>query len=180
MLLKGVASRYSDALALMAEQAGGMEAVERDLELILSTVEGHRALEDHLLSPTVATAVKRSVVKGLFEKRISDTVLRFLYVLVDKGRENYLSLIHEVFRAKVQEQRNELACHVRSATSLTGVQEKELKTQLESVTGKTILLTQEVEPELLGGFVVVVGDKVIDTSFRKQLSELQERLARVE
>lgn len=179
MLLRGIASRYSEALVLLADKAGGPEAIEKDLELVIGTVEGHAGLKHNLFSPTVATAVKRSVLSGIFKGKVSDTVLHFLFVLVDKGREQYLSLVLEVFRTRLREQRGEIECRVRSAKKLTAAQRKDLEAQLEGFTGQKVILSEEVDPDLLAGFVVFVGDQVIDVSFRNQLNEIRDRLARV-
>ena len=68
---------------------------------------------------------------------------------------------------------------MRSAKKLTAELRKSLEKSLETFTGKKVKLTEAVEPELVASMVIVVGDRVIDTSFRHQLSEIQEKLSRV-
>lgn len=179
MLLKAVAVRYADALYSLADKAGGLSAIEADLELAAKTVESHVGLSHALMAPTVADTVKRSILTQIFENKVSDTVLRFLYVLVDKGREEYLGLILQAFRDRLRADRGEVEAHVRSAKKLTAELRKSLEKSLEAFAGKKVKLTEAVEPELVAGMVIVVGDRVIDTSFRHQLSEIQEKLSRV-
>ncbi len=179
MLLRAVAVRYAGALHALADKAGGLEKVESDLSLVAETVASHAGLQQALLSPTVADTVKRSVVEKIFQGKVSDTVLRFLFVLVDKGREEYLATILEVFRERLRSDRGEVEAHVRSAKKLTAELRKSLEKSLEAFSGKKVKLTEAVEPELVAGMVVVVGDRVIDTSFRHQLSEIQDKLSRV-
>ena len=180
MLLKAVASRYADALFSLAEKAGGLEKVEQDLALVDEALEEHSGLRHSLVSPTVANTKKHSIVEKVFSGRISDTMLRFLYVLIDKKREEYVSTILSVFRERLREERGEVECHVKTATALTATLRKDLEKSLKSFTGKKVQLTEEVSPDLLAGMVVLVGDKVIDTSFRHQLSEIASKLSRVE
>jgi F-type H+-transporting ATPase subunit delta len=179
VLLKAVATRYANALYTLADKAGGVDKVESDLALAVETVEGHDGLRGALLSPTVPDPVKHRVLEKVFQGKVSDTVLRFLYVLVDKGREGYLSIILDVFRERLRTERGEVECHVRSAKKLTAELRKGLEKNLEAFAGKKVKLTETVDPDLLAGMVVVVGDRVIDASFRTQLNEIKDKLARV-
>lgn len=180
MLLKAVAVRYADALMALEKKAGGLDKLEEDLQLVATTVSEHIGLKSALESPTVDSSKKHAVLKGVFQKQVSAPVLHFLYVLVDKGREEYLSTIQEVFQERLREVRGEVSCHVRTAKPLTAAIRKDLESSLRAFSGKKIQLTEEVEPELLAGMVVTVGDRVIDTSFRHQLREVEERLSKVE
>lgn len=161
-------------------KAGGLEKLEQDLSLVASTVGEHESLRSALESPTVASQKKRSVLEKVFASKISPTVLHFLYVLVDKKREEYIETILVAFQERLRDKRGEVACHVRSAKPLTASLRKDLEKSLNAFSGKKVQLTEEVEPALLAGMVVTVGDRVIDTSFRHQLREVEERLSRVE
>lgn len=180
MLLRAVASRYADALFSLADKAGGIEKVEQDLALVDETMTENPGLKHSLVSPTVANTKKHSIVEKVFSGRISDTLMRFLFVLVDKKREVYLSMILSVFRERLREERGEVECHVKTAAALTASLRKDLEKSLGSFTGKKVQLIEEVSPDLLAGMVVMVGDKVIDTSFRHQLNEIAAKLSRVE
>lgn len=180
MLLRAVAVRYADALMSLADKAGGLEKLDADLGLVASTIAEHEGLRSALESPTVPSTKKHTVLKAVFEGKVSSTILNFLYVLVDKKREEYLGKILEVFQERLREARGEVACHVVSAKPLTAAIRKDLEKNLKSFSGRTVQLTEEVQPELLAGMVVTVGDRVIDTSFRNQLREIGERLSRVE
>lgn len=178
MLLRAVAVRYADALYSLGKEAGGLDKVAADLELAATTVSGHEGLSRNLFSPTVPDVIKRSLMQKIFEGKVSDTVLRFLYVLVDKNREEYLPTILEVFQERLRQDRGEVECRVSSAKALTSALRKDLQKSLSDFTGKKVQLIEEVEPELLAGMVIVVGDRVIDTSFRHQLREIEDRLSR--
>jgi F-type H+-transporting ATPase subunit delta len=180
VLQKAVAVRYADALLSLTDKAGGLDKLDENLTLVATTIAEHDGLRSALESPTVPSTKKHAVLKSVFENEISPTVLRFLYVLVDKKREEYLGTILEVFQERLRDARGEVACHVRSAKPLTTTIRKELQKNLKKFSGKTVQLTEEVEPELLAGMVVTVGDRVIDTSFRNQLREVEDRLSRVE
>ncbi len=180
MLLRAVAVRYADALYSLADKAGGLGKIEEDLTLISETVASHDGLTYALVAPTVATSVKHSILTQVFEKHVSETMLRFMYVLVDKKREEYLDTILEVFQERLREERGEVECHVTSAKALTSALRKDLEESLESFTGKKVQLVEDVDADLVAGMVVVVGDRVIDTSFRNQLREIEDRMSRVQ
>lgn len=179
MLLKAVAVRYAGALYSLSEKAGGVTKLEQDLDLAVATIKSHDGLSSVMRSPTVADAVKRSILHGIFDGKVSSTVLHFLYVLVDKGREGYLETILEVYRERLRGERGEIEATVDTAKPLTAELRKSLISSLEGFTGKKITLVERVDPDLIAGMVVVVGDRVIDTSFRRQLTEIQERLSGV-
>jgi F-type H+-transporting ATPase subunit delta len=180
VLLRAVAQRYAGALLSLEKKAGGLDKLEKDLDLVATTMREHDGLRLALESPTVASTKKQAVLKGVFAKDVSETVLHFLYVLVDKKREEYIETILSVFQERLREMRGEVACHVRSAKPLTSSVRKDLEKSLKTFSGKSVQMTEEVEPELLAGMVVTVGDRVIDTSFRQQLREVEDRLSRVE
>lgn len=180
MLLKAVAVRYADALVSLADKAGGLDKLGEDLEVVSTAVAEHDGLRQALESPTVPSSKKHAVLKGIFEGKVSSTILNFLYVLVDKKREEYLGTILEVFQERLREARGEVACHVSSAKPLTSAVRKDLEKSLNEFSGKKVQLTEEVDPGLLAGMVVTVGDRVIDTSFRNQLREIEDRLSKVE
>lgn len=172
--------RYADALVMLADKAGGLDKLDEDLKTVASAIAEHGGLRHSLESPTVASLKKQTVLKRVFEGKVSDTVLRFLYVLVDKKREKYVATISEAFQERLRERNGEVACHVKSAKPLTPTVREDLEKRLATFSGKKIQMTEEVEPELLAGMVVTIGDRVIDTSFRHQLREVQSRLSDVE
>lgn len=180
MLLNAVAQRYAGALLSLEKKAGGLDKLEKDLEFVAATMREHEGLRSAMESPTVASSKKQAVLKGVFAKDVSQTVLHFLYVLVDKKREEYIGTILTVFQERLREMRGEVACHVKSAKPLTSTIRKDLEKSLKAFSGKDVQLTEEVEPDLLAGMVITVGDRVIDTSFRHQLREVEDRLSRVE
>ena len=108
MLLKAVAQRYAGALLSLEQKAGGLDKLEKDLELVAATMREHDGLRHALESPTVASSKKHTVLKGVFEKEVSSTVLHFLYVLVDKKREEYIETILTVFQERLRERRGEV------------------------------------------------------------------------
>lgn len=179
MQLKAVAVRYAGALYSLAEKAGGVAKLEADLALVVETLNGHEGLSQSLVSPTVADTVKRSVLAKIFKSKVSDTVLHFLYVLVDKGREDYVGAILESLRERLRADRGEVEAKVSSAKKLTMELRKGLEESLASFTGKKVKLVEAVDPDLIAGMVVVVDDRVIDTSFRHRLAEIQERLSSI-
>jgi F-type H+-transporting ATPase subunit delta len=172
-----VARRYAQALHAQAEQSGQVAAVDADIETIRATLAGSDDLRRLLGSPIVARGKKRSILHALFGAQIGKSSLAFLDLLVDKDREGDLAEIAEAYQAMRDRQQGVVVAQVRTAIELTPAEQSELKAALAGPAGGTVRLETRVEPDLIGGMVVRLGDTVYDGSVRHQLQQLRERFA---
>ncbi|HXE72691.1 MAG TPA: ATP synthase F1 subunit delta [Candidatus Nitrosotenuis sp.] len=177
MLDETVAARYAEALYELARQDPGPAFALRELEDVARTLAGHAALNRALRAPTVPAQVKKAILKRLLEPRVRALILHFLYLLVDKRREAYLEAIVEAFRRKLRDEQGLVRCRVEVAAPLTTGTRDRLLERLSALTGKKVELEVVVRPEILGGAVLTVGDRLIDGSLRRQLEDLRERLS---
>ncbi len=129
-----------------------------------------------LASPSVAVAAKDRILTEAFEGKASPTVFRFLRVLNRHGRLAILPAIIEQARATLDRRRNRRPVTVRSAVPLDEGQQASLRDRLASMIHATPVITLEVDPSLIGGLVVQVGDDVYDASVRNRLERLRRRL----
>ncbi len=139
----------------------------------------HEQLKQAIESPTVPDQVKKSILKQLLEKRVTPVTLHILYVLVDKKREAYLNQIISALEEIKRRENQVVQCHVRVPRSFTKKLQASLEKNLQEYTGKTVELVVEEDPDLLGGMIVTIGDRIIDGSMETQLAQIQERLAKV-
>lgn len=172
-----VARRYAQALTEEAQSTGQLDAVDADVALLTETLAGSRELRTALTSPIVSHAKKDAVLQGLFGGRVSDLTLRFLRLLVDKQRDGQVPGILDAFRQLRDERTGTVEARVRAAQPLSEDQVRELKAVLEARSGKTVRLRYEIDPALIGGLVVRVGDVVYDRSVKHQLETLRGQLA---
>lgn len=178
MHLDAVAARYARALFDLAKRNNQLDVQLGELVKVDLLFRGNAQLSRALQSPTVPTAVKKLILKRVLEGSVGSTTLNFFYVLVDKGREIYLGAITEAFKELLREERGQIRIVIQSAADLGATTRQQVETRLREYTGKQVELHYEVHPELLGGLVIRLGDRIIDGSVRQQLAQIHERLAR--
>ena len=171
-----LARRYAQALFDTARKDGTIERVETDLETIDALIRTQPNLLRILRSPVIARPQKKELVRRLFENQVSNLTLRFLNLLIDKRREAVLPEVNRLFRALSYEAENILPVTATVARRLTPEERAHLAEALGHRTGKSIDLAEEVDPELIGGVVLRLGDTIIDGSVAGQLRRLRQRL----
>lgn len=173
---ESVARRYAAALFLQSERTGSLDASYKDLQLVGQTLQQTPKLGTILSQPLISEQKKKDALKLAFGKNVSAPTIGFLSLLVDKRRIDILSDVIDEFVAQVREKRNIQAATATSAVPLTTVQKSQLIKNLEERTGKKIELTSEVDPSVLGGVRVRIGDTVLDGTVRGNMDRLREKL----
>jgi len=180
---KIVARRYAKALFALAEKAGG-EAPARfgaDLEAFAAVLEVSPDLLRFFANPVIGDEVKRSVLAELVTKLSpSHLVANFLSLVIEKGRVSAVSDIAALYRALLDETNGILRGQLVTSFALSETRQDQIKTTLEKQSGKTMELSFVVDPALLGGVLLKIGDKVLDASLRAQLAILKEQIKRGE
>jgi F-type H+-transporting ATPase subunit delta len=168
---------YGEALVNAASKDGSVEAVLDDLDAIVTDVlHAQPQFAALLSSPAVRAQDKDRILRDTFEGRAHPTVVRFLLVLNKHGRLNLLAPIAYQARAIWDRRQNRRPVTVRSATPLDDGQQAALRDRLAKLTGATPIVRLEVDPGLLGGLVIQVGDEVYDASLRNRLEQLRRSL----
>ena len=173
---ESVARRYAAALFEQAHKAGTVAAVGDELALAAQTVAQTGALRALLGQPLVTEGRKKQALRNALGDRVSPAVLAFLDLLVDKRRIGLLPEVQQEFARRVLEYRNIARARAVTAVPLTAEQTAALERSLEARTGKNILLETEVDPSVLGGVLVRIGDTVFDGTVRGNLERLREQL----
>ncbi|SRR5581483_3854443 len=170
-----VAVRYAHALMGLAEEMKLLDKIAEDFRDIEQTLRGSRELRLVLTSPIIAPDQKRNILSEVFAKRSSDLTMKFIALLIEKGRSEYLFATAEEFLAMLDAKRNILRAKIQSASPLTEKERMELEAKLERMTGKRIHAEFTIDPSLRGGFVARMGDAMVDASLRHQLELLREQ-----
>lgn len=173
-LISGLAGRYANAVFELAQEERAVETVERDFATLLGLI--HK-------SPDLARLVKAPVYSRDQQKAGMDAVLRrmeaapltvkFVLLLAIKGRLFVLADVIRAFVLLAAKQRGEVSAEVASARPLSDAEVAELKAVLKSKLGRDARLDAKVDPSLLGGLVVKVGSRMIDSSLRTKLDGLR-------
>ena len=169
--ISGVADRYARSLFDLALESNAVVAVEADLGRFEALIEGSDDLRRLIYSPVFSADDQLKAIATIADKaKIGGLVGNFLRVVAQNRRLFVLPGIIRAFRIVAAEHRGEAAAEVTSAHALSAAQEKELKAALKSVAGKDVSITVTVDPSLLGGMVVRIGSRQIDTSLKTKLN----------
>lgn len=171
-----VARRYAAALFHIAQRENISDVVDRDLRGVAKLLADHPQVMDALLVPRVPLERKKAVLASLFGDRIQPITRRFLELLVDKQREALLTEVADAYSRLADEAHNVVAVEVRSALPLDEDQTARLKARLDEITGRDARLETVLDPNLVGGLVVRIGDTVIDGSVRGYLEQFFNKL----
>lgn len=170
----GIAQRYATAVFELAKEAKKVKAVETDLNALhdaMSTSDDFRAL---IHSPIYTRDQQAAAVKALSKKmKLSPIVGNTLSLMASKRRLFVLPQLVQTLRDIIADDKGEVTADVTSAKALTKTQADKLAASLKKTTGKTVTLHQTVDESLIGGLIVKVGSKMIDTSIRSKLNSLQ-------
>lgn len=172
-----IARRYASALYQEAESEGQVEQVDAGIEAVRETLSESPELERLFASPVISTEKKSAIVRRLFEGKVEPLVLNTMLLLIEKGREEMVPDVVRAYAVLRDERLGVVEALVKTALPLAADETEALRDALEKSTGHNIRLRLEVEPELIGGLVVRVGDTVYDGSARHQLEMLREQFA---
>jgi len=176
----GVAERYASSLFELALEAGVVEAVGADLDRFQALLDESDDLKRLVVSPVFSAEDESKAISAIAEKAgISGLAANFLKVVANNRRLFAVPGMIASYRTTAAAHRGEIVAEVTSAHALDEAQETELKAALKSVTGKDVTIDLTVDPSLLGGLIVKVGSRQIDTSLRTKLSTLKLALKEV-
>ncbi|MER8483127.1 F0F1 ATP synthase subunit delta [Mesorhizobium sp. M1322] len=177
--ISGVAERYAGSLFDLALQANSVAQVEADLNSFAAML-GSADLTRLINSPVFSSEDQAKAIAAIADKAgITGLTGNFLRVVAQNRRLFAIPGVIKAFRQIAAEHRGETAAEVTSAHALTDAQQTELKAALKSVAGKDVAITVTVDPSLLGGLVVKIGSRQIDTSLKTKLNSLKLALKEV-
>lgn len=179
-LISGVAERYASSLFEVALEAGKVDAIGAALDGFQALVDESADLKRLVLSPVFTAEDQTNALVALAQKAGLDAlVTNFLKVVAGNRRLFALPGMIKAYRQIAAAHRGEVTADVTSAHALTAEQDSELKAALKGVTGKDVTLAVTIDPSILGGLIVKVGSRQIDTSLRTKLSTLKLALKEV-
>ncbi len=172
-----LAGRYASALFDLAVEAGTVSAVESDLDKLEQALGESADLRALIRNPEVSRGQMGKVMAALGQPLgLSELAQHFLGVLSANRRMGELPAVIRAFRAIASAQRGEVNAEVASAHPLTDEQLSTLEQKLRAREGRTVKLRSRVDPDLLGGLVVTIGSRRIDSSIRTRLNSLAQAM----
>lgn len=180
-MAKLVSKTYGEALFELAMEENVLDTVQEEAVAVLEIFEQNEELVKLLNHPKISKEEKVAVIENVFKGRASDTVVGFLVLIVEKGRYNEISRIFDYFLEQVKEFKKIGVAYVTSATSLTAKQQKKIEEKLLATT-KYIQFEMhfDVDADLIGGMIIRIGDRVVDSSIRTKLNQMTQTLLKVQ
>jgi F-type H+-transporting ATPase subunit delta len=176
--LKSASLQYANALADIALAQGAAEPAAKQLADFAAAYAESAELRTFLASPAVTLDAKHAVVEKLVARLGASKIIRnFLFLIADNRRTQILPEIVAAFQQVVRQRQGLAEAEVSSAIEMSAAQKNELAKTLERLTGKKIETKYSLDPALLGGAVVRIGDTIYDGSLRSRLNEMRARLA---
>ncbi len=176
MLNKSVARRYAEAFFSIARETGKVDELQQELETLVSVIETTENLPEYFAHLLIPAKDKKDVANKIFAGQVSQITLNFLNMIIDKRRETYIGAITEEYRDMADELRNITKAELTAAVSVSEADMKNLEQNLSVKTGKTVQLSLKVDPALIGGLKIRIGDQIVDATVAKKLEMLKEQL----
>ncbi|WP_375174596.1 F0F1 ATP synthase subunit delta [Pseudooceanicola sp.] len=170
----GIAQRYATAIFEIARDSNDLASLETGVADLGTALEDSEDLRDVIASPVYSRDAQGKAVAALADKMGLPTVLKnTLGLMAEKRRLFVLPQLVSQLQALIADHKGEVTAEVVSAKALTKTQETKLSKVLSAQVGKDVKLNSSVDESLIGGLVVKVGSKMIDTSVKAKLASLQ-------
>ncbi len=176
-----IAQKYAKGLFAVGKELGKAKEFGEELKKVYEFLSAHpevlEALQSPIYPPDLKLEIVEEIIKGL---SLDEEVARFLRLLVEKKRIQFIKEIIEIYDELLDEEMGIARAEVRIAFEPTEEDLSKLSEALKKLVGKEVRLQVRVDPELIGGLVVKVGDLVLDGSVRAQLQAFKESIIRGE
>ncbi|MGB9626732.1 MAG: ATP synthase F1 subunit delta [Phycisphaerae bacterium] len=167
---------YAHALLDVANERGQTEEIAGQFADLAAYMDRDREFAGFLTALTLDDRLRRASLDRLFRGKMNDLLLNTLQVLNDRGRPDLVQIVYERFRLRLQEQRGEIEVTVRTAVPLSDELRETIRKFLGEQLGREVILIHHVDPALLGGLIVHVGDRRLDASLAQRLRKLHGQL----
>lgn len=170
------ATRYAKSLMDLALEANQLDAVRKDMKAIEEVCHSNREFDLFLKSPVIKTDKKIQVLKSIFEGKISPLSMSFISLIASKHRESYMPEIAAAFDEQYKANKNIFTAVVTSAKGLDAASREKVMELLRSQMKGEVELVEKINPATIGGFILKIGDRQIDRTVSRQLSNLKKEL----
>lgn len=172
-----VASRYAKSLIDLAREQNALEAIHTDMQQVISVLKSNPMLQAVLKNPIIKLDRKESILRALFGKTGHPALVSFFSLLVKKGRAGILFAAAQEFIREYNAEKGIIEASVISAAPLSEEHRRQIMAIVQNNGGNEVILNNEVDPELIGGFILTVGDRQIDASIAGKLNKLEQHFS---
>ena len=180
-MAKLVSKTYGQALFELALENNALEQILEEEAFVKEVFAENGDLVTLLNHPKLSKDEKIQVVENIFKGNMSDTMLGFLVTIVKKERFGELEHIFQYLEEKVREYKNIGVVNVTTAVELSDEQKERLKDRLLEITSfKQLEFDYSINPDIIGGMILRIGDRVVDSSIRTEIDEMAKSLSKIQ
>ena len=172
-----VASRYAKSLLEIALEQNNVDAVLGDMKFLIQTHDETRDFGIMIDSPLINADKKISIFELIFDQ-FEETSMKFVKLITKNGREDVLPEIARSFEAQVKEHRGIVPIVITSAMKLDEATKQKIVAKVQQTVKGELEIEEKIDPSLIGGFIVRMGDLQLDASIANQFNNLKQRLTR--
>ncbi len=178
-MAKLVSKTYARALFELAVEGQMVDQILAEYEFVKDSFDKFPEFLEIIKSPKLSHDEKKNIITETFGDKISETLTSFFKILIDKKRSDVIRDVYNDFVVMVDDKKGLVVAKVESVIPLAANEIEVLVTKLNKVTGKTVTIDNVINPDIMGGLVVKVGDKVVDGSVKRKLENMRHELAQI-
>lgn len=180
-MAKLVSKVYGDALFEAAVEAKKMDEMYEEVVQLLVILKANEELQKMLSNPKIIREDKENVIETVFRDRVSSEIVELMKLMIAKGRYSEIESVFEYFIGLVKEEKKIGIAYVTTAVELADKQKKEVvKRLLETTRYESFEMNYIVDPTIIGGMIIRIGDRVVDSSIKTKLYELSKDLRKIQ
>ena len=180
-MAKLVSKVYGDALFEAAREVGRMDDIYVEVQELQKLLRENEDLQKMMENPKVIREDKENVIETVFRGRISDEIVELMKLMIAKGRYSNIESVFDYFIGLVKEEKKIGIAYVTTAVELTDGQKDEIvRRLLETTRYESFEMNYAVDASLIGGMVIRIGDRVVDSSIKTKLYELSKSLRKIQ
>ena len=176
MITSSISKEYAKALFLLARREGNLDEIGSELESFNALVETSKPIKNFLLAPQLSTETRIQALKHALSGNVSGELFKFLLVLTQKRRLDYLAGICASYHEELNKFYKQVDVSIESAVDLTEKEKNTLVTGLSEHLKRKVVAKVKVNPGLLGGLICRIGDVVYDGSIRRRVQRLSSQM----
>ena len=180
-MAKLISKTYGDALLSIAIEENKVDDFQSEITAIMSILKDNPDFAKLMNNPRISIADKENVVVEVFDKRISEELVGFFSMIVKKGRYAQIDEILQYFLDEVKKLKGIGVAYVTTPVALNDTQKKSVEDKLLKTAGyKEMEMHYSIEPSLIGGMQIRIGDRVVDSSISTKITKMQQELMKVQ
>lgn len=180
-MAKLISKTYGEALFKLAVEENQIDVLEEEAKVVLEAFRLNEELNKVLNHPKISREEKVHLIERVFKGNVSDNIVGFLVIIVEKGRYEKVEAIFEYFLSEIMEYKNIGVAYITSAVELSKEQKQQIENRLLEVTKYVqFVMNYSIDETLIGGMIIRIGDRVVDSSIRTKLNTMSNDLKKIQ